>query len=86
LVRPIAALGLISSAIALAVVVYYFWFFLFTGSPIPGFATLSILMLLSIGISGVFLFTAMTELREIRSLVNEKISNSVCSVERMVHE
>jgi hypothetical protein len=28
----------------------------------------------------------MTELREIRSLVNEKISNSVCSVERMGHE
>gem|GEM_PF-1795652 len=86
LVRPIAALGLISSAIALVVLVYYFWFFIVTGSPIPGFATLSILMLLSIGISGVFLFTAMTELREIRSLVNERVSNSVCSIERTGHE
>jgi glycosyltransferase involved in cell wall biosynthesis len=86
LVRPIAVLGLISSAIALAVLVYYIWIFIVTGSPIPGFATLSTLMLLSIGISGVFLFTAMTELREIRSLVNERVSNSVCSVERMGHE
>jgi glycosyltransferase involved in cell wall biosynthesis len=86
LVRPIAALGLISSVIALAVLVYYFWFFIVAGSPIPGFATLSILMLLSIGISGIFLFTAMTELREIRSLVNERVSNSVCSVERTGHE
>jgi glycosyltransferase involved in cell wall biosynthesis len=86
LVRPIAALGLISSVIALAVLVYYFWFFIVTGSPIPGFATLSILMLLSIGISGIFLFTAMTELREIRSLVNERISNSICSVDRTGHE
>jgi glycosyltransferase involved in cell wall biosynthesis len=86
LVRPIAALGLISSVLALAVLVYYFWFFIVTGSPIPGFATLSILMLLSIGISGIFLFTAMTELREIRSLVNERVSNSVCDVERTGHE
>ena len=86
LVRPIAALGLISSAIALALVVFYFWFFLVTGSPIPGFATLSILMLLSMGISGIFLFTTMTELREIRSIVDGRVSNSVCSIERIGHE
>lgn len=85
-VRPIATLGLVSSVIALAALIYYLGVFLTTGSPIPGFATLSILMFLSIGISGIFLFTVMTELREIRLLVNERISNSVSSVERTGHE
>ena len=86
LVRPIAALGLVSSVVALIVLLYYFWYFLSTGSAIPGFATLAILMLLSIGISGIFLFTAMTALRDIRALVHERVANSVSGVERTSHE
>ena len=82
LVRPIAALGLLSGVAALTVILYYLWFFISTGSVIPGFATLVILMLLSIGISGIFLFTAMTALRDIRSLVHERVMNSVGGIER----
>jgi hypothetical protein len=85
-VRPIAALGLISGVAALTVILYYLWFFISTGSVIPGFATLVILMLLSIGISGIFLFTAMTALRDIRSLVHERVLNSVGGIERTNHQ
>ncbi len=86
LIRPVAALGLISSVVAIATLVFRFWVFLVTGSPIPGFATLSILMLLSLGISGIFLFIAMTELREIRSLIYDRVSNSISNVESVVQE
>jgi hypothetical protein len=71
---------------ALTVILYYLWFFISTGSVIPGFATLVILMLLSIGISGIFLFTAMTALRDIRSLVHERVLNSVGGIERTNHQ
>jgi glycosyltransferase involved in cell wall biosynthesis len=81
LIKPIAILGLSSGLLSLCVLFYYLWFFFHIGSPIPGFATLTILMLVSIGISSLFLFATMTTLREIRSLINNRISNAVGSME-----
>ena len=84
LIKPIAILGLLSGFLSLGVLFYYLWFFIKIGSPIPGFATLTILMLVSIGISGLFLFATMTALREIRSLINNRISNAIGSMEGQV--
>jgi uncharacterized membrane protein YuzA (DUF378 family) len=46
------------------------------------FSKLTTSVYISIGISGIFLFTAMTALRDIRSLVHERVMNSVGVIER----
>jgi hypothetical protein len=82
MVRGFAALGLIRKASALIMLLCCLWISKSTDSATPMFSKLITSVYLSIGISGIFLFTSMTALRDIRSLVHERVMNSVGGIEQ----
>ena len=86
MVRRFAALGLIRKASALIMLLCCLWISKSTDSATPMFSKLTTSVYLSFGVSGVFLFTAMTALRDIRSLVREKVMNSVGGPEGSNHQ
>ena len=86
MVRSFAALGLIRKVSAIIVLLCCLWFLNSADSATPILYKQISSIFLSFGISGVFLFAALIALRDNRSLVHERVMNSVSSPEGTNHQ